>query len=176
MPYVREKVSGMIISLIAVMDEGRVIGRNGRLPWSSWQVAADVHRFYELTLGKTVVMGRKTYESLPGRLRPLPGRKNIVLTRSDNALAFGCQVAHTIEEALAAAGDVPELMVIGGGEIYTLFLPLAQRMYLTIIRGSFEGDAYFPEYDAAGWVDTAVDDHITTGQGLSFQFVTKERK
>ncbi len=165
----------MIISLIAAMDEGRVIGRNGRLPWQPWLAAADVQRFYALTLGKTVVMGRKTYESLPGRLRPLPGRRNIVLTRNETFGAFGCQVAHTIEEVLAAAGDAPELMVIGGSEIYELFLPLAHRMYLTIIRASFEGDAYFPEYDAAGWVDTAVEDHITTGQGLSFQFVTKER-
>lgn len=166
----------MIISLIAAMDEERVIGQYGLMPWSSWQVPADVQRFYKLTLGKTVVMGRKTYQSLPGRFRPLPGRRNVILTRDETFNAFGCRVVHSLDEALAAAGDAPELMVIGGGEIYRLFLPLVQRMYLTFIYARFEGDTWFPEYNEAEWVDTAVEDHWTTGQGLSFRFVTKERK
>jgi dihydrofolate reductase len=138
----------MIISLIAAMDRNRVIGVNGRLPW---HLPADMGYFVQMTMGKPVIMGRKTYESIPARFRPLRGRSNIILTRDSDYAAPGCHVAHTIEQALAAAADAPEVMVIGGQAVYTKFLPLAHRLYLTLIDAEFPGDAHFPPYDPAAW-------------------------
>ena len=138
----------MIISLIAAMDRNRVIGVNGRLPW---HLPADMAYFVKMTMGKPVIMGRKTYESIPPKFRPLRGRRNIVLTGNPDYAAPGCHIAHTIEQALAATGDAPEAMVIGGQATYQQFLPLAHRLYLTIIDAEFPGDAHFPAYDPAAW-------------------------
>ena len=135
----------MIISLIAAMDKNRVIGKNNTLPWS---MPADLKRFREITKGKPVIMGRKTFESIG---RPLPDRLNIVMTRDKNYRAKGCVMVHSVEEAIAAAGDAAEIMVIGGAEIFGQFLPLADKMYLTIIDAEFEGDTFFPEYDPKEW-------------------------
>lgn len=110
-------------------------------------------------MGKPVVMGRKTFESIPDRFRPLPGRRNIVLTRSDNYEAEGVTAVHTIEAALAAAGDVEEIVVIGGAELYTQLLPMAGRLYLTLIDAEFVGDAYFPEIDPAQWREIYRQEH-----------------
>lgn len=135
----------MIISLIAAMGENRVIGKNNTLPWD---MPSDMQRFRTLTRDKPVIMGRATHISIG---RPLPHRTNIVLTRQPDFLTKGCVVVHSVHDALAAARDAKEVMIIGGGSIYEQFLPLAHRMYLTIIHAPFEGDAFFPDYDVRIW-------------------------
>lgn len=132
------------ISLIVAMGTNRVIGRDNQLPW---RMPADMRRFRETTMGKAVVMGRRTYNSIG---KPLAGRHNIVLTRDGTFEAEGCTVVHSIAEALEAAGE-GEIMVIGGGLVYQQMLPLADRIYLTVIDGRFEGDSYFPRIDMAVW-------------------------
>lgn len=128
----------MIVSIIAAMAENRVIGREGAIPWD---LPADRRRFREITLGHPVIMGRKTFESLAG---PLDGRINIAVTRNRAWWADGILVAHSLEEALSLAGDVDEAFVIGGREIYEEALPLAQRIYLTVVHLDVEGDTRFP--------------------------------
>jgi len=127
------------------MARNRVIGRAGRLPW---HLPADLQRFKRLTLGKPILMGRKTWESLPGLL---PQRRHIVLTQDPDYQAQGCELAHSIDQALALAGDAPELMVVGGAQLYRALLPRAQRLYLTLVEADLPGDAFFPEYDASEW-------------------------
>lgn len=143
-----------IISLIAAMDKNRVIGTDdGKLPW---HLPADLKHFKSLTLGKPVIMGRKTFESIG---KPLPERKNIIITRNKNYDAPGCVVVHSPDEALASAGDVPEVMVIGGAEIFAQFFPLAKRLYLTLIDGIFAGAAYFPQWDTGAWREVSREAH-----------------
>jgi len=140
----------MRISLIAAMaGSRRVIGAAGGMPW---KMPADMKRFRSLTLGKPIVMGRKTHESI-GLV--LPGRRNIVLTRDPLFRAGGCDVVHDLPAALAAAGEVEELMVIGGAAIYRLFLPRARTQYLTLIDAEIDGDTFYPEHDAALWREMA---------------------
>ena len=161
----------MKISVIAALAENRVIGRDQRLPW---RLPADLRHFRSLTLGKPVVMGRKTFESLG---RPLPERLNIVLTSRRDLAAKGCILTHSIEEALAAAGSAPELMVIGGSELYSQFLPLADRMYLTLVHGWFEGDALFPEYDTGDWLERSREDHPSDDRhSCPYSFLVLERQ
>ncbi|MDH4274490.1 MAG: type 3 dihydrofolate reductase [Gammaproteobacteria bacterium] len=136
----------MLISLIAAMTDEHVIGIENRLPW---KLPVDMRWFRQHTLGKPVVMGRKTFDSL-GR-KPLPERQNIVLTREVGFGAPGITVVHTLEEAVKAAGDAPELMVIGGASLYQTTLPRAQRLYLTFVHATIPGDAWFPEFDSAAW-------------------------
>ena len=133
------------ISLIAAMAENRVIGRDNSLPW---RLPADLKHFKALTVGKPIVMGRKTWESLPGLL---PDRHHIVITGNESYQAEGCSVVHTVEEALAVAGDAPEVMIVGGAAFYEQMLPRAQRIYLTLVHAEIEGDAWFPAYDADEW-------------------------
>ena len=135
----------MIISIIAGMDKNRLIGQGNRLPW---RLPADMKHFRRHTLGKTVLMGRKTFESIG---KPLPKRTNIVLTNDHDYQAKGCLVAHSIEEALGTVSGCEEIMIIGGTSIYELFLPRADRLYLTYIHDCFEGDVYFPPFDIADW-------------------------
>ena len=139
----------MPVSIVAALDEHGLIGREGRLPW---RLRGDLRRFRRLTLGKPVLMGRRTFESIG---RPLDGRTNIVLSHRPGYEAPGCTVAASMEVALAAAfesgGEGQEVMVIGGAEIYALALPMARRLYLTRVQGRFEGDVYFPPYDASQW-------------------------
>ncbi|MDD2337597.1 MAG: dihydrofolate reductase [Geobacteraceae bacterium] len=129
----------MILSLIAAMAENRVIGRGAEIPW---ELPDDRRRFREITWGHPVVMGRKTYETLGG---PLPGRVNIVLTRDCGYRAAGCLVVHDRDEALHVVADADELFVCGGGELYREFLPLADKIYLTVLHQEVEGDVLFPE-------------------------------
>ncbi len=129
----------MKISLIAAMAENRVIGRGAEIPWD---LPDDRKRFREITWGHPVVMGRKTFETLDG---PLPGRLNIILTRDSDYRAAGCRVIHEPKEALAGAGGAEELFVCGGEEVYREFLPLADRIYLTVIHREVVGDVLFPE-------------------------------
>ena len=135
----------MIISIIAGMDKNRLIGQGDRLPW---RLPADMQHFRRHTLGKPVLMGRKTYESIG---KPLPKRTNIILTRDHNYLVDGCVVTHSIEDALNTASGCDEIMIIGGASTYELFLPRADRLYLTYVHDCFEGDVYFPAYDLTDW-------------------------
>jgi dihydrofolate reductase len=155
-----------IVLVVAAADNG-VIGADGRIPW---HISDDLRRFKALTLGRTVVMGRKTWDSLPRR--PLPGRGNVVVTRDAAWKADGAIAAASPDAALAAAasGDV---MVIGGAEIYRALLPRATRIELTEVHGDFPGDAVF-EFDRTGWREAARTDHATP-DGLAYSYVTLER-
>jgi dihydrofolate reductase len=135
----------MIISIIAGMDKNRLIGQGNRLPW---RLPADMKHFRRHTLGKPVLMGRKTFESIG---KPLPKRTNIILTHDRDYQAEGCVVTHSIEEALDATSDCEEIMIIGGASIYKLFLPRTERLYLTYIHDCFEGDIYFPAFNLTDW-------------------------
>lgn len=145
-----------IISFVVAMDGKRLIGRDNGLPW---RLPDDMRWFREVTMGKPVIMGRKTYETIPVRFRPLPGRHNIVVTRNPAYQAEGVTVVHSIEEVLAAVGDVDEIIIGGGVELYAAFLPTADRLYLTLVEGTFTGDAYFPEFDISDWVETFSQTH-----------------
>ncbi len=134
------------ITLIWAQGENGVIGRDNALPW---RIPADMAYFKRETVGKTVVMGRKTWESFGSK--PLKDRKNVVLTRDSSYTADGADVVHSIEDALSAA-DGEEVMIIGGSEIYALSLPIADRLRVTRVRESFEGDAVFPTIDWSSWL------------------------
>lgn len=133
------------ISLIVAMAENRVIGRDNDLPW---RLPDDMRHFVALTRGKPIVMGRKNFESIG---RALPNRQNIVMTRDTAWQAEGCTVVHDAKAALAAAGDVPEIAIIGGAEIYKAFLPIADRIELTRVRATIEGDTLFPAFEGPDW-------------------------
>jgi dihydrofolate reductase len=155
-----------IVLVVAAADNG-VIGAGGHIPW---HISDDLKRFKALTMGKAVVMGRRTWDSLPRK--PLPGRDNIVITRDPGWRADGAIAAASPLAALAQAkGDV---MVIGGAEIYRAFLPHAARIELTEVHGDFAGDAFF-HLDRAGWRETAREDHRTP-EGLACSYVTLERR
>jgi dihydrofolate reductase len=132
------------VSLIAAIAANRVIGNRGTLPW---HLPDDLARFKRLTMGHPVVMGRATFQSMG---KPLPGRRNIVLTRDRAAVIPGCELAHSLEEARALGGD-QELFIIGGAAVYALFLPVADLMYLTLIDAEVTGDTFFPEVSWERW-------------------------
>jgi len=144
-----------------------VIGRDGALPW---RLPADLRRFKAMTMGKPMIMGRKTFDSFPS---PLPGRRHIVLTRDTAWQAGGAEVAHSVEDALARAGG-GDVAVIGGAEIYRLFLPLARRIELTEIHADYPGDTAMP---ATGpeWRETAREEHQADGDYPAHAFVTLVR-
>jgi len=127
------------------MSRNRVIGRDGTLPW---RLPADMRHFVRLTKGKPVISGRRNFEDIG---KPLPKRTNIILTRQRHYRAEGCLVAHSPEQALALAGDAEEIMVIGGEHVYEAFLPLADRIYLTVVEADIEGDTHFPELAERDW-------------------------
>ena len=134
-----------ILSMIVAHANNRVIGKNNVMPW---HLPADLAYFKKTTLGKPIIMGRKTYESIG---RPLPGRQNIVISRDGNYQAEGVDVVSSVDAALALVNDVEEVMVIGGGAIYQYCLAAAQRLYITHIDADIDGDTYFPEYDFNVW-------------------------
>jgi dihydrofolate reductase len=133
------------LSLIVAMDENRLIGARNQLPW---HLPADLALFKRTTMGKPIVMGRKTFESIG---RPLPGRRNIVITRDSAFQAPGCEVCHGIDAALAICGADDEVMLIGGASLYQQTLALASCMYITRIHHRFSGDTWFPEFSADSW-------------------------
>lgn len=135
------------------MAQNRVIGRENGLPW---KLPADLRHFRRITLGKPVVMGRKTFESIG---RPLAGRTNIVVTRDPDYRASGCVVVHSLDDALRAAADAAEIMIIGGANIYAQALPVARRIYLTLIHQDIAGDTVFPEIIRADWQEIERIDH-----------------
>lgn len=142
------------ISLIAAMAKRRVMGRDGQLPW---HLPADLKHFKAITLDKPIVMGRKTYESIG---KPLPQRTNIILTTDPAYQAPGCYVVHHLDEAMKIAKGAEEILIIGGAQIYEAYLPLAQRMYLTLIDADIEGDTFFPDFDEAKWQVVSREDHL----------------
>lgn len=161
----------MIISFIVAMSANRVIGNAGKIPWI---LPADMKRFRALTMGKPVVMGRKTFESI-GKV--LPGRLNMIMTRDALFQAQGCRIATSRDNALTAAGDVKEVMIIGGEEIFKEFLPIANRIYLTVIDTEVKGDTFFPMIDGAEWREVEHEDHTPDEKNkYRYTFITLEKK
>lgn len=159
-----------MVSLIVAASTNNVIGVAGDLPW---HLTDDLKRFKALTMGKPIIMGRKTFESIG---RALPGRQNIVITTQTDYVAEGCDVVGSPAAAVSAAGAAEELMIIGGGEIYRLFLPQANRIYLTRVAVEVDGDTIFPELDTAEWRETSREEHPAgDGNDHAFAIVTYER-
>jgi len=140
--------------MIAAMADDRVIGINNTLPW---KLPNDMKWFRQQTMGKPIVMGRKTFESFGAK--PLPGRTNIIITRDESYQADNCIVAHSIDEAIKAAGAVAEIMIIGGASFYEQMLPKADRLYLTFVHTQVQGDAWFPEWNETEWQQVERIDH-----------------
>lgn len=159
-----------VVSIIVAMDRNRLIGGDGRLPW---HLPADLRHFKQTSLGKPVVMGRKTYESIG---KPLPDRTNIVVTRNNEYQAPGCITSSSLDQAIQSAGNVKELMIIGGADLYRQAFPRATRLYLTRIDAEFEGDSWFPDFDGNEWKVTAKSDHeVDDRNRFPYSFVTLER-
>lgn len=135
----------MHISLLVAMDRNGVIGQGDGLPW---RLPADLRRVKALTMGKPIIMGRRTFDTIK---KPLPGRRNIVMTRQDDWSFEGVEVAHDADAALALAGDVEEVMILGGSFVYAAFLPRADRLYLTLVETEAAGDTWFPDWDRSVW-------------------------
>ena len=142
-----------MISLIVAASTNNVIGAQGDLPW---HLSGDLQRFKALTMGKPVVMGRLTYESIG---RALPGRQNIVITRQRDFEADGCDVVRSVKAAIEAAGDAEEIMIIGGSHVYQAFLPIADRIYLTRIQAEVEGDTFLPDLDTNAGRETSREEY-----------------
>lgn len=157
----------MNLHIIFARAANGVIGKDGTMPW---HLPEDLAHFKRTTLGCPVVMGRKTWESLPPRFRPLPGRTNVVVTRQRDWQAEGVKVAHSLSEALAHCGNAPDTWIIGGAEIYAQALPMASTAVVTEIEASFEGDAFAPQF-GPDWHEVARESHTST-TGLKFSFVT----
>ncbi len=161
----------MRISLIAAMSmPERVIGVNNTLPW---HLSADLQRFKALTIDKSVIMGRKTYQSIG---KPLPKRTNIVVTRDKAFDAPGCVLAHSLEEAMTLAEPAEEVMIMGGADLYQQALPRADRLYLTLIQQAFKGDAFFPAWEEGyDWIEVAREDHVDEEHDFTFSFLTLDK-
>ncbi len=161
----------MMISIIVAIGNNRVIGIKNALPW---KLPADMEHFRQLTAQKPLIMGQKTFESIG---KALPGRTNIVLTLDKNFQASDCLIAHSMEEALRIAKEKgEEVMICGGVSVYKQFLPLADRMYLTLIDGDFEGDAFFPEFDWNDWKEIERIDNASDGNNpYPYSFITLEK-
>lgn len=160
----------MIVIVAAVAKNG-VIGKGNAIPW---RLPEDIARFKALTMGHPVVMGRKTWESLPARFRPLPGRRNIVVTRKPDYRAPGADIAHSLDEAIKLGAGDTALFIIGGAELYAQALALAQRLELTEIDAEIDGDAYFPTFDRTQWRVVKRLPGLSAS-GLGYAFVTYER-
>lgn len=167
----------MKLSMIVAAAQNRVIGRDNALPW---YLPNDLKYFKQTTLGKPIIMGRKTYESIG---KPLPGRTNIVITRQTDYQPDGVKVVHSVAEARDLAESVclidgqEEAMIMGGAEIYTLALPDADRLYLTEVHADVDGDAYFPEYDKTEWKEISREDFSAEGSNpYNYSFVVYDKK
>ena len=160
-----------MISLIAAVARNRALGKDGQL---LWHLPEDMRYFRETTRGKPVIMGRKTWESLPDAFRPLPGRRNIVISRNPAYDAPGATLAGSLEEASRLTQDDAEVFIIGGSEIYRQALPLAQRLYLTEVTQDFAADAFFPEFSDREWKEISRSEQ-KSGSGLEFTFAVYQR-
>lgn len=162
---------GPLVSLIVAAAANDVIGVDNRLPW---RLPEDLRRFRDITMGKPIVMGRRTHESIG---RPLPGRRNIVLSRRPGYAAEGCEGADGLDAALALTGDAEEVLVIGGAALYREALPLAGRIYLTRLHRAFAGDTRFPSLDNADWRAVEREDFPAGGEReLGYSYLTLERR
>lgn len=159
----------MRIALIAAMANNRVIGKDNQMPW---HLPEDLRHFKQVTMGKPVVMGRRTYESIG---KPLPGRQNIVITRNSDMTIPGVTMASSLSEAFDQANVCDELMIIGGGQLYAEALPCADILYLTQISLDVDGDTYFPFWDDGQWVKSS-DDSGVSANGLEFHFLKYVKK
>jgi dihydrofolate reductase len=158
------------IALIAAMAQNRTIGVNNTLPW---RIPADLQHFKRMTLGHHILMGRKTFDSIG---KPLPQRTTVVITRDLNLQLDGCLMAHSLEEAIAVCGEVDEIFVVGGGEIYTQALRYADTLYLTEVQQTVVGDAHFPELNQSEWQEISREIcHQESPQTLSYHFVCYRR-
>jgi len=167
----------MRVSLIVALSENHVIGRNNKLPW---YLPNDLKYFKQVTMGKPIVMGRKTYESIG---KPLPGRVNIVVTRNKDWSAEGVRVVHSLENAFELAASIAEIdgqdevMIIGGDQIYKSALPMVDRMYLTEVHAQVDGDAFFPEFDRDAWQELGREDYQASEPNpYDYSFVVYDRK
>lgn len=161
----------MDISIIVAVAENNVIGDNNQL---IWHIPDDLKRFKALTMGHHIIMGRKTWESIG---RPLPGRKSIVVTRNTSFKVEGAQVAHSLRDAINLAANDNEVFIIGGGELYSQALPLANKLYLTKVHREFKGDVTFPNLDEIEWREISSEKgKPTDNDGLEYTFVNLERK
>jgi len=160
-----------ILSAIVAVANNGVIGNKGTLPW---RIPEDMRWFRQNTMGKPIIAGRKTYDSF--QKKPLPGRTNIVITRDPSWSSEGAVVVGSLDEAIARAGDVPEIVVVGGAEIYALAMPLVTKVYLTNVGLSPEGDAFLPPFDRTAWTESFVQSHPSLGANLpGFTFRILER-
>jgi dihydrofolate reductase len=161
------------LALIAAVDRQRAIGRNGDLLWKE---KLDLQHLRQTTMGCPVIMGRKTWDSLPARFRPLPGRRNVVVTGNTAWQAEGAEAAGSLQAALDLVADAPKAFVIGGGQLYAQALPLADELVLTEIDTSFEqADTFFPAFDRQAFRMASRDEHVAAN-GTRFAFVTYERR
>ncbi|MBI5258415.1 MAG: dihydrofolate reductase [Burkholderiales bacterium] len=162
------------LALIAAVARNGAIGHGNQL---LWRLPEDMRHFRAQTMGCPVIMGRKTWDSVPERFRPLPGRQNIVVTRQPQWSAPGALVVHTLDEALAAAADAPRVFVIGGGELYAAALPRVDELVLTEIDADFTGDIHFPAWDRNAFTEQQRErHHAAAPNDFDFSFVTYRRR
>jgi len=160
----------MIKTIVVAISENNAIGKDNQL---LWYLPADLKHFKNITTGHTVIMGRKTFDSVG---RPLPNRRNIIITRHVMHIE-GCEVVSSVEAALALCAGEEEVFIVGGAEIYKLSMHLTDRIYLTIVHKKFEADAFFPEISDKQWKETAREDHQPDEKNnLSYSFITLERR
>jgi dihydrofolate reductase len=165
----------MIISLIAALTQNRVIGKDNSLPW---HLPDDMKYFMQTTKAHHVIMGRKNYDSIPEKFRPLPNRVNIVVTRQQGFKAPACTVVHALEEGIdiSRKSGQQEVFVIGGSDMYKMALPISHRLYLTEIETELDGDTYFPEFNRAEWKETSRRHHPADDRhAFAFDFVVYDR-
>jgi len=158
------------VSAVVAVSLNNAIGKDNQL---LWHLPADLKHFKQITSGHTVIMGRKTYESIG---KPLPNRRNIVITRQTIHIE-GCEVASSVEAALALCANEQEVFIVGGAEIYKLALPLTDRIYLTIVKKEFEADVFFPELNQSEWLETSVEEYQADEKNpIPYSFITLERR
>ena len=159
----------MIVTIVVAIAENYAIGKNNQL---LWHMPADLKHFKQITSGHTVIMGRRTYDSVG---KPLPNRRNIIITRQDISIP-GCEVVKSVDEALELCAGEEEVFIVGGAEIYKLAMDQTDRIYLTIIHHSFDADTVFPEIDYMQWKETAREDHPADEKHkYSYSFITLDR-
>lgn len=167
----RESGARPRITFVVAMSENRVIGVDNTLPW---KLPADLRHFKHTTMGKPVLMGRKTFQSIG---RALPGRRNIVVSRDPGFEAAGCETVASIDEAMGRVGGEPEVMVIGGASFYAQLLPRAERIHLTLVHAVIEGDAFFPELDPSQWREVSREEHAADERNrYAYSFLLYERR
>ncbi len=162
----------MRVSLVAAVARGGVIGRDGGIPW---RLPEDMKRFRELTVGHPVVMGRRTWDSLPERFRPLPGRRNVVVTRDPTWHADGAERAGSLDNALRRLDGAPQVFVIGGAQLYAAALPLADELLMTEVELDIDGDTVFPPFDREAFDVVSRERHVSA-TGTWFSFVSYVRR